>query len=376
MGTGTLLNCIRLVIHAHFEPYRDPIDNMFEYLMLIISTLTGFGGVLLLGLDTFKEFALSKNDHVSVQNTVDAIYSVQLFLDIGVYTVITVFTLFFANIMVGHNEKVRRVCMKMHPFVAEAIILIRCCCCCGRRQQATEDEGGRGEHDGEDGEEDTAPRLGWLQRSSFRWRQWRGGNAGGGEEKGAPIAAAAGESSTEMVMMRNPSFRRASGERGGEGDDNEEGTAAAARGAIRPSPWMRRPRRNSSHNINPLTVTAAAAECEAAGGEGQGGDDEAGDGNDAQGRVGIYNGDWGRAAKSKARSDAFFKSRREAKVKADAKAARAKAKTRAQMPTAARREAEEPVQGVRWVGVLFARAAEGGLQGMCGTSRHERVKRP
>ena len=55
MGSAVLLTAIRLVLHAHFEPYKDPVDNLFDYLTLTISFLTGLGGVLLQGLDTEKE---------------------------------------------------------------------------------------------------------------------------------------------------------------------------------------------------------------------------------------------------------------------------------------------------------------------------------
>ena len=35
------------MLHAHFEPYKDPVDNLFDYLTLTISTLTGLSGLLL-----------------------------------------------------------------------------------------------------------------------------------------------------------------------------------------------------------------------------------------------------------------------------------------------------------------------------------------
>jgi hypothetical protein len=48
MGGALLLNTIRLVLHAHFEPYKDPVDNVFDFMMLIIAALTNLGGVMLL----------------------------------------------------------------------------------------------------------------------------------------------------------------------------------------------------------------------------------------------------------------------------------------------------------------------------------------
>jgi hypothetical protein len=47
IGSAVLLTVIRLVFHAHFEPYKDPVDNLFDYLTLTISALTGLSGLLL-----------------------------------------------------------------------------------------------------------------------------------------------------------------------------------------------------------------------------------------------------------------------------------------------------------------------------------------
>ena len=47
IGSAVLLTVIRLVLHAHFEPYKDPVDNLFDYLTLTISALTGLSGLLL-----------------------------------------------------------------------------------------------------------------------------------------------------------------------------------------------------------------------------------------------------------------------------------------------------------------------------------------
>ena len=47
MSGAVLLTTIRLVLHAHFEPYKDAMDNLFDYLTLIIVALNGMCGVLL-----------------------------------------------------------------------------------------------------------------------------------------------------------------------------------------------------------------------------------------------------------------------------------------------------------------------------------------
>ena len=59
IGSAVLLTVIRLVLHAHFEPYKDPVDNLFDYLTLTISALTGLSGLLLqVMISTMLERAL------------------------------------------------------------------------------------------------------------------------------------------------------------------------------------------------------------------------------------------------------------------------------------------------------------------------------
>ena len=266
MGAATLLNVIRLVIHAHFEPYTDPNDNLFEYLTLIITSLTGLGGLLLQGLETSKEYAMSKSDEVGKKAAEEQIKGVMLFLDVGVYCIIVIFALFFANIMVGHNETVRKVCRKLRHQ-------------CSRQEGTEGDDGARPVC-----HECNTKTLGWLQRSTLRCRTRKGGNGGGGEVKGE--AAAAGESSMEMIMMGNPSFQDASSRGGGEGGaggGGEEKTAAVATeaaglGGIRPAPRIHISEGNASHGVSPFTVAAmkrssakATLESSAASGAAKGG---------------------------------------------------------------------------------------------------------
>ena len=47
MSGAVLLTTIRLVLHAHFEPYKDAMDNLFDYLTLTVVALNGMCGVLL-----------------------------------------------------------------------------------------------------------------------------------------------------------------------------------------------------------------------------------------------------------------------------------------------------------------------------------------
>ena len=238
MGAATLLNVIRLVIHAHFEPYIDPNDNLFEYLTLIITSLTGLGGLLLQGLETSKDYAMSKSDEVGKRAAEEQIKGVMLFLDVGVYCIIVIFALFFANIMVGHNETVRTVCRKLRHQ-------------CARQKDTEGDDGARPVC-----REGNTKTLGWLQRSTLRCRTRKGGNGSGGEVKGG--AATAGESSMEMIMMGNPSFQDASsrgGEEGGAGG-GREGKTAAGLGGVRPAPRIHISEGNSSHGVSPFTVSA------------------------------------------------------------------------------------------------------------------------
>ena len=56
--------------------------NLFDYLMLIITALTGMGGLLLQGLETSKDFAISKGDEVGRKTAEEQIKGVQMFLDL------------------------------------------------------------------------------------------------------------------------------------------------------------------------------------------------------------------------------------------------------------------------------------------------------
>ena len=289
MGAATLLNVIRLVIHAHFEPYIRPNDNLFEYLTLIITSLTGLGGLLLQGLETSKDYAMSKSDDVGKQAAEEQIKGVMMFLDVGVYCIIIVFSLFFANIMVGHNIQVRKVCAGLRHL-------------CARPTDTEDGDGIRSVR-----QEGSTESLGWLQRASLRCRTRKGGNGGGGEAKGE--VAAAGESSTEMTMLSNPSYRFAGGhDGGGGGGGNKEDLTAVA--ASRAAGGSSEGKTDTSSNAVG-TTTGESKGCEAA-------------------RGGMA-----------ARNQEFFQHQRKETGRVDAEAAQEKRAARSRLSPEARQEAEK-----------------------------------
>jgi hypothetical protein len=209
MGSAVLLTAIRLVLHAHFEPYKDPVDNLFDYLTLTISFLTGLGGVLLQGLDTEKEFSFSKSDDVGVETAKVAIAGVNMFLEVIVYVVVAVFSMFLAYAMVGRNAKVQhvisiltRLCISPDATAAEAVEVI------GRQDE---------------------------NRGTTRNRRLdRGGDVGDGSAVITRCVVVNNAPSTELGMIRNPSFRRSSPAR--EDTELEGGRRAASNSAGGVSP--------------------------------------------------------------------------------------------------------------------------------------------
>ena len=203
MGAATLLNVIRLVIHAHFEPYNDSNNNLFEYLTLIITSLTGVGGLLLQGLETSKEYAISRSDDVGKQAAEEQIKGVNMFLDIGVYCIIIVFSLFFANIMVGQNNKVRKICARLRHL-------------CARPEDAEEGDG-------------SSTEMTMLSNPSFLVASRDGGGGGEENEEGLTAVAAnraAGGYSEGKADTSSNAVGTTTGESKGSDDDE------AARGGI------------------------------------------------------------------------------------------------------------------------------------------------
>ena len=204
MGAATLLNVIRLVIHAHFEPYNDSNDNLFEYLTLIITSLTGVGGLLLQGLETSKEYAMSRSDDVGKQAAEEQIKGVNMFLDFGVYCIIIVFSLFFANIMVGQNNKVRKICARLRHL-------------CARPEDAEEGDG-------------SSTEMTMLSNPSFLVASRDGGGGGEENEEGLTAVAAnraAGGYSEGKADTSSNAVGTTTGESKGSDDDK-----ATPRGGI------------------------------------------------------------------------------------------------------------------------------------------------
>ena len=205
MGAATLLNVIRLVIHAHFEPYNDSNDNLFEYLTLIITSLTGVGGLLLQGLETSKEYAMSRSDDVGKQAAEEQIKGVNMFLDFGVYCIIIVFSLFFANIMVGQNNKVRKICARLRHL-------------CARPEDAEEGDG-------------SSTEMTMLSNPSFLVASRDGGGGGEENEEGLTAVAAnraAGGYSEGKADTSSNAVGTTTGEsKGSDGDEAARGGIAA-----------------------------------------------------------------------------------------------------------------------------------------------------
>ena len=84
LGTALLLCVGRLALHAQFEPYRTAMNNVFDYVTLIITALFGLGGIMLQSLETSKNLAINKNDDVGIERSRTALGVVDLALNIMV----------------------------------------------------------------------------------------------------------------------------------------------------------------------------------------------------------------------------------------------------------------------------------------------------
>ena len=134
MGGATLLTVIRLVLHAHYEPFRDPMDNLFDYKTYIGTSLISFGGMILLSLEVSKEFAMSKKDEVGIQFAEEAIVVVSTILDVAAWMVVVVFALFFINLVISQNKTASALVTRIDGYFR------RCChrCCRCRRRRPLE----------------------------------------------------------------------------------------------------------------------------------------------------------------------------------------------------------------------------------------------
>ena len=133
MGGATLLTVIRLVLHAHYEPFRDPMDNLFDYKTYIGTSLISFGGMILLSLEVSKEFAMSKKDEVGIQFAEEAIVVVSTILDVAAWMVVVVFALFFINLVISQNKTASALVTRIDGYFRRCCH--RCCRCRRRRRR-------------------------------------------------------------------------------------------------------------------------------------------------------------------------------------------------------------------------------------------------
>ena len=306
---------------------------------------------MLNSLEHEKNLAVIKSDKEWTRSAEGDINVVSEALNVFIIVVMTVFVAFGMHHIVATQPKVQALLRK-----CQHMTRLRCPClqhlwARRRARQRQQQRPNAGVGVGERG-----PNSGADLEMVVVADEQNGVGGGDGGTRGARGNA--------MVLVRNPSFRQASGDtQGGAvitrcvsvvGNSTATITAAAAAAAgvaaeaaereaplTRPPPWMRRTRGNSCHNISPLATTVRCVSV--VGGEGKG-DDGVNEGG--RGGAFVANGDLGRAARSKARSEAFFKTQREKKVKVDEKAARNKEKERSQMSPEVRREAEEAEKAV------------------------------
>jgi hypothetical protein len=133
MGGATLLTVIRLVLHAHFEPFRDPRDNLFDYKTYIGTSLISFGGMILLSLEVSKDFAMSKKDEVGIQFAEEAIVVVSTILDVAAWMMVVVFALFLINLMISQNKTASALVTRINGYFRRCCH--RCCRCRRRRRR-------------------------------------------------------------------------------------------------------------------------------------------------------------------------------------------------------------------------------------------------
>ena len=316
MGAATLLNVIRLVIHAHFEPYNDSNDNLFEYLTLIITSLTGVGGLLLQGLETSKEYAMSRSDDVGKQAAEDQIKGVNMFLDFGVYCIIIVFSLFFANIMVGQNNKVRKICARLRHL-------------CARPEDAEEGDG-------------SSTEMTMLSNPSFLVASRDGGGGGDENEEGVTAVAAsraAGGYSEGKADTSSNAVGTTTGEsKGSDGDEAARGGGTKKYGS-NSNEGARRTRATE----NPSVANAVLERCVSL--RSIHDVSVVGDGTPERESFAATDANLP-AAGITARNQEFFQQRRKEKERADAEAAQEKHAARSRLSPEARQEAEEAENAV------------------------------
>ena len=122
-SAGLLLCSARLVLHSHFEPYRDPVDNLFDYLCLAITSLVGLGGLVLNSLEHEKNLAVIKSDKEWTRSAEGDINVVSEALNVLIIVVLVVFVVFGMHHLVATQPKVQALLRK-----CQYITRLRCPC--------------------------------------------------------------------------------------------------------------------------------------------------------------------------------------------------------------------------------------------------------
>ena len=130
IGTALLLCVGRLALHAQFEPYRTSMNNVFDYVTLIVTALFGLGGIMLQSLETSKNLAIIKGDVEGSESSKRAISVVELALHVMVITVFAAFAVFWVHSLYLRRSMFAAVLQGVQQCVGK-----RCPCClrCARR---------------------------------------------------------------------------------------------------------------------------------------------------------------------------------------------------------------------------------------------------
>ena len=138
IGTALLLCVGRLALHAQFEPYRETMNNVFDYVTLIITALFGLGGIMLQSLETAKNFAKYKRDDTRAATSEYAISVVEMALNILVGIVFVVFSVFWLHslwskrVMIWHT--ISATFQNIRGGIGKSCIGRMCPACCGERR--------------------------------------------------------------------------------------------------------------------------------------------------------------------------------------------------------------------------------------------------
>ena len=115
-----LLLCVtRLMLQSHYDPYRDPLDNIFDYLCLIITALLGLGGVVLNSLQHEKALAIMGGDKERNRTTTADLNLISNGLSIVVIVVMVLFALFILHHVVLTQPRVRALIQKFRNMLRD-----------------------------------------------------------------------------------------------------------------------------------------------------------------------------------------------------------------------------------------------------------------